>query len=384
MSRANPQAAIVSEEQLVPRANRLTIKKNNQRVALDSDITDTLLRLIVGILRHHKLYKPVSLTATVPVIYLQHSQHDTSTTSTRGIKVSKLNLLRNQKSNMCLQSEVEEEKVICVQLTIVEEPVAVELANSISIEEQRHQQRPTIEASAVQSLLDLRKGSKSEDISATDNDATQDSSCSDTDEEKEDETDASDDSDMDLSADEPQGDDEVVGYGKLEALTSINVSKVIEKAVQAKVLTEIKKLLPTHVSKAVANQISLFTKPSTNTDDLSEMELKLKLLSKMQLNKSYETLDTHLQLYNNLYESVSIDQEALDTQDAEPSFHKRTHDEQDPHNDRWLTKKSRAANATNRRTTWFDLLLKSDIDKNEDHILGPSTVAIAKKLKELI
>ncbi|GKC86068.1 hypothetical protein Tco_1141785 [Tanacetum coccineum] len=231
MSRANPQAAIVSEEQLVPRANRLTIKKNNQRVALDSDITDTLLRLIVGILRHHKLYKPVSLTAT----------HDTSTTSTRGIKVSKLNLLRNQKSNMCLQSEVEEEKVICVQLTIVEEPVAVELANSISIEEQRHQQRPTIEASAVQSLLDLRKGSKvirleslrqekqpvaeegssaahnkyyeSEDILATDNDATQDSSCSDTDEEKEDETYASDDSDMDLSADEPQGDDDAAGYG---------------------------------------------------------------------------------------------------------------------------------------------------------------------------
>ncbi|GKC86069.1 hypothetical protein Tco_1141786 [Tanacetum coccineum] len=121
------------------------------------------------------------------------------------------------------------------------------------------------------------------------------------------------------------------------------------------------------------NQISLFTKPSTNTDDLSEMELKLKLLSKMQLNKFYETLDTHLQFYNNLYESVSIDQEALDTQDVEPSFHKRTHDDQDPHNDRWLTKKSRAANATNRRTTWFDLLLKSDIDKNEDHILGPST-----------
>ncbi|GJU63279.1 hypothetical protein Tco_1245114 [Tanacetum coccineum] len=32
MSRANPQAAIVSEEQLVPSANILIIKKNNQRV----------------------------------------------------------------------------------------------------------------------------------------------------------------------------------------------------------------------------------------------------------------------------------------------------------------------------------------------------------------
>nr|GEV18052.1 putative ribonuclease H-like domain-containing protein [Tanacetum cinerariifolium] len=34
--------------------------------------------------------------------------------------------------------------------------------------------------------------------------------------------------------------------------------------------------------------------------------------------------------------------------------------------------------------TWFDLFLKSDIDKDENHILGPSTVAIAKKFKELI
>ncbi|GJY42131.1 hypothetical protein Tco_0429401 [Tanacetum coccineum] len=70
MSRANPQAVIVSEEQLVPSANILIIKKNNQRVASDSNIIDTLLRLVVGILRHHKLYKLVSLIATVPVIYL--------------------------------------------------------------------------------------------------------------------------------------------------------------------------------------------------------------------------------------------------------------------------------------------------------------------------
>ncbi|GJU38666.1 hypothetical protein Tco_1191623, partial [Tanacetum coccineum] len=65
MSIANPQAAIVSEEQLVPIDNRLKIKKNNQRVASYSNITDTLLKLVVGILKHHKLYKPVSLTATV-------------------------------------------------------------------------------------------------------------------------------------------------------------------------------------------------------------------------------------------------------------------------------------------------------------------------------
>ncbi|GJW47491.1 hypothetical protein Tco_0079137 [Tanacetum coccineum] len=55
---------------LVPRANRLVIKKNNQRVASDSHITDTMLRFVVEILRHHKLYNPVSLTTTVPIIYL--------------------------------------------------------------------------------------------------------------------------------------------------------------------------------------------------------------------------------------------------------------------------------------------------------------------------
>ncbi|GJS88416.1 hypothetical protein Tco_0771052 [Tanacetum coccineum] len=70
MSRTNSQVEIVSEEQLVPRTNRLVIKKNNQRVASDSHITDTMLRFVVDILRHHKLYKPVSLTATVPIIYL--------------------------------------------------------------------------------------------------------------------------------------------------------------------------------------------------------------------------------------------------------------------------------------------------------------------------
>ncbi|GKB03774.1 hypothetical protein Tco_0831917, partial [Tanacetum coccineum] len=61
---------IVSKEQLVQCANRLVIKKNNQRVASDSHITDTMLRFVVEILRHHKLYNSVSLTTTVPIIYL--------------------------------------------------------------------------------------------------------------------------------------------------------------------------------------------------------------------------------------------------------------------------------------------------------------------------
>ncbi|GJZ10986.1 hypothetical protein Tco_0545745, partial [Tanacetum coccineum] len=42
---------------------------------------------------------------------------------------------------------------------------------------------------------------------------------------------------------------------KLKALTNFNVSKAFEKAVQAKVLTEIKKLLPTHIPNAIANYV---------------------------------------------------------------------------------------------------------------------------------
>ncbi|GJS72727.1 hypothetical protein Tco_0705568 [Tanacetum coccineum] len=44
MLRTNPHATIVPEEQLVLSGNRLKITKNNQRVASDTNITDTTLR----------------------------------------------------------------------------------------------------------------------------------------------------------------------------------------------------------------------------------------------------------------------------------------------------------------------------------------------------
>ncbi|GJW53904.1 hypothetical protein Tco_0097989 [Tanacetum coccineum] len=162
---------------------------------------------------------------------------------------------------------------------------------------------------------------------------------------------------------------------KLEALTNFNVSEAFEKDVQEKVLTVIKKLLPSHIPKAVANyvrprintyvlkvmknnQINLFTQSSTSTDNLLEMDLKLKLLNRIHLNKSNETHTTHQQLYDTLYDSITLDQQALDAQNAEPSFHKRSHDNQDTPNDH--------------------------IDQNKNNILGPYTVAIAKKLKAII
>ncbi|GJV49407.1 hypothetical protein Tco_1439619 [Tanacetum coccineum] len=40
-----------------------------------------------------------------------------------------------------------------------------------------------------------------------------------------------------------------------------------------------------------------------------------------------------------------------------------------------------SAGAAKRRANWFDMLLKSNIDQNEDHLLGLSTAAVAKNIK---
>ncbi|GKF38618.1 hypothetical protein Tco_0118679, partial [Tanacetum coccineum] len=149
--------------------------------------------------------------------------------------------------------------------------------------------------------------------------------------------------------------------------------------------------------------MNLFTQSSTSTDDLLEMDLKLKLLNQIHLNKSNDTHTTHQQLYDSLYESIILDQDALDAQVVQSSFNKRRNrspvvrvqddtpamqplDKADTlikkhSNPEWFPKKLGLAK---RRTTWFDLFLKSDIDMDENHILGPLTVAIEKKFKELI
>ncbi|GKB26111.1 hypothetical protein Tco_0865512 [Tanacetum coccineum] len=137
---------------------------------------------------------------------------------------------------------------------------------------------------------------------------------------------------------------------KLEALTNFNVSEAFEKAVKAKVLTELKKLLPTHILKAIGN----YVRPHLNT-------------SLLDIIKAKKSPVIHAQ----------VDTPAIQPLDQEDEY-VRNHP-----NSEWFPKKSRLANAK-RRTIWFDLLLKSDIDQNENHILGPSTVAVAKKIEAII
>ncbi|GJY59306.1 hypothetical protein Tco_0459198 [Tanacetum coccineum] len=277
-------------------------------------------------------------------------------------------------------------------LTIAEETVAVELAKSFSIDEQRTQQRRRSQLTIDNDVADMYaewgqklKGSVVKDPANLF-----------------DETPINELIDLmsnpvytyahtTSTVHKPEGNPK-----KLKALAIINVSKAFEKAVQARVLTEIKKLLPTHIPTAIIN----YDRPCLNTS--------IKLLNRIHLNKSNDTHTTHQQLYDTLYESITLDQEALNAQDADPSFHKRSSrrktspvvhaqddtpvmqplDQEDEYirtcpNPEWYTK-SGSAGATKRRTTWFDLLLKSDIDQNKNHILGPSTVAIVKKLKAII
>ncbi|GJY80706.1 hypothetical protein Tco_0493457 [Tanacetum coccineum] len=123
-------------------------------------------------------------------------------------------------------------------LTIAEETIVGELANFISIQEPRTQRRLAVDDPIVQSLLDLWKGSKASRLenlkqkkqivtgegssnahnkyyanSDTDNDTILYSSCPDTSEESDNETDDADDSNMDLSNNNLDRDDDAVRFG---------------------------------------------------------------------------------------------------------------------------------------------------------------------------
>ncbi|GKF21818.1 hypothetical protein Tco_0070456 [Tanacetum coccineum] len=132
-------------------------------------------------------------------------------------------------------------RYVTIADNIVEVPVTIELVKSISIEEQRRQQRDIMTQLLIDQQIDkdvedmyaelesikqmkqavTGEGSSAahakyyefENTSATDSDATRGSSCSDTNEEKDDETSDFDDSDMELSDDSPQGDDDAIGFG---------------------------------------------------------------------------------------------------------------------------------------------------------------------------
>nr|GEU56126.1 hypothetical protein [Tanacetum cinerariifolium] len=435
MSRANPQATIASEEQLMPPpiSNKPYTKPPTENELLafiktlgyDEDPKEKLTsiphfvatilhqpwRAILGVLNKCLTGKDTSWDRD------RHPNHlNTSNTKSRRMKVIKAKLKRNPKQHM---SPIRREK----------EAMAVELAKSVSIEEQRLQhhkimtqlttekqvEKDVEEGYAAERGLKLKevqacRGEESsaaqdenykfEDISESNSYATQSSSCSDTD--KDDDKDDTEDFDTNIYEDNDKRDDDdgagfrVFMYNKsqelpkftpcslivtcssmedftnflhdspIQELMDLLSKPVFTDAQTTSVVANLERNLeemfaddadhhilspPTTTThdlvtnpqqgslqekaKKLMEMINLFTTPPPMTvDDLSEMELKLKFLNKIYKSKSFESHDTHQNLYDLIYESICLDQETIDAQDTEPSFKKRPHDHQDSPNDR--------------------------------------------------
>ncbi|GJT85279.1 hypothetical protein Tco_1066996 [Tanacetum coccineum] len=260
MSRIISQAEIVSEEQLVPRANSLVIKKNNQCVTSDSHITDIMLRFIVEILRHHKLYKLIpppdpNNTYIKPPLenqileFIKTLGYD-EYPKIKMIAISKMVATRLHQPwrailsvlNRCLTGKDSMMQSRRKRDTRMAKKVESEKAKIIDEPEEQHvspvksgrKKGFIFEDPAVQSLLDLWKVSKANRLESlmqkkqpvtregssvahnkyydTDSDAKFYSSSSEKTEESANETDDTDKSDMDLSYDNLHGDDDAARY----------------------------------------------------------------------------------------------------------------------------------------------------------------------------
>ncbi|GKD58617.1 hypothetical protein Tco_1296126, partial [Tanacetum coccineum] len=199
--------------------------------------------------------------------------------------------------------------------------VEVKLAKFVNIEEQLIQQHDTM--TQLKTKRQVKKDVKDmyaaewglklkglaiedaafEDILVTDSDATRDSSCSDTDEKKNDETDDSDDLYMNLSDDEPKGDDDAAGFKVFMyyKLTELPKSTSFSPIVTCSSLEYIQNLLSkppvhelidlmsnlvytdAHTTSAVAN-----TKGNTEAiaQNFKEYDQKLEALSSIKVSET--------------------------------------------------------------------------------------------------
>ncbi|GJX68036.1 hypothetical protein Tco_0303763 [Tanacetum coccineum] len=245
-SRTNSQAEIISEEQLVLHV------KNNQRVAPDSHITDTMLRFTLGYdedpetkmiaiskMVATRLHQPWRAILSVlnrmgsekaKIVDEPEEQHVSPVKSGRG---KGFMCYGDQVTNVSnkLKKDVVPRKTRSP--TIAEETLVV---TDTYAEWGQKLKGPAVDDPAVRSLLDLQKGSNASrleslkqkkqavtreessaarnkyyDSSNTDSDAIFYSPSSDKTEKSANETDDADDSDMDLYDDNPEGDDDAAG-----------------------------------------------------------------------------------------------------------------------------------------------------------------------------
>ncbi|GKC86969.1 hypothetical protein Tco_1147618, partial [Tanacetum coccineum] len=377
-------------------------------------------------------------------------------------------------------------------LTIAEETVVGELANSISIQESRSQQRqrsqltidsqtdkaiadmynewgqklkgPAVEDLAVQSLLDLQKGLK---VSRLENsDATLYSSSSDKSEESTNETDDAEEIDMDLSNDNPQGDDDArygvfmhnkstttpsstylsltVTSSSLDFIHTLldetpaneltdfishdaHTTSVVQYPEENPKLTSYisgnvpdknachipslpAKKIPYHTitsqpSSLQAKAKKLMQKSKKNmrkfnfkkavAQKFKEYDQKLEAFTKFNVSKAFEkavqaksndTHTTHQKLYDTLYEFIILDQDAIDAQAAQLSFHKRSYDNQDPSNNREGENKKKRRKDVCEPYSRSSRRNRSPVVTVQDHTpaMQPLDQADTKKFKELI
>nr|GEZ38049.1 reverse transcriptase domain-containing protein [Tanacetum cinerariifolium] len=181
------------------------------------------------------------------------------------------------------------------------------------------------------------------------------SSSSDKIEESANETDDVDEFDMDLLDDYPDRDDDATGYGVFmhTKSTATPNSTYLSPTVTSSTLDFIQTLL----DETTINELTNFMSHTVYTD--------------AQTTSMVHNPEGNLELTSYISGASEV---PLDQEDENVRNHP---------NPEWFLKKSGLANAK-KRTTWFDLLLKSDIDQNKNHILGPSTVTIAKKIKTII
>ncbi|GJS74250.1 hypothetical protein Tco_0707091 [Tanacetum coccineum] len=439
MSRTNSQ--IVPEEQLVPHGNRLVIKKNNQRVASDSHITDTMMRFVVEILRHPKLYNPVSLTTTVPIIYLHqsdsklHSSQDdhpiTKLLNTTngdykfGMEVPDAiisDAIRNKagyKYYMAKKVESEKAKIVdkpekqhvspiksgrgkgfmCYgdqvenipnklkkdvvprktrSLTIDKEAVVgddndaryrVFMYNKSTATPNSTYLSPTVTSSSldfIQTLLDETPANKLTYFMShpvyTDAQTTS-------------------------VVHNPVGNPKLTSY--IAGASEVPLAKKIPypttypqpSSLQAKA----KKLM----QKAKKN-MRKFRFKKVVAQKFKEYDQKLEALTNFNVSEAFKKPSKKKKKHRKDVGEPSPRSSRRNRspvvilQDDTPAM--KPLDQADTlikkhSNPKWFPKKS---GLTKRSMTWFDLFLKSDINKDENHILRPSTVAIAKKFKELI
>ncbi|GKD60061.1 hypothetical protein Tco_1297570 [Tanacetum coccineum] len=491
MSRSNPRAVISTEEQLVPSANRCKITKNNQRVASDTNITDTMLRFVVGILRHHKLYKLESLTATGIVhsanldfasLIWDEFEWQVVDRITKPTKMSKLmytrftkliidhflscnksiprrsdfdmhsggqdlpftKLTNTIKGNYIFEMEIPDTMIddafkkstgykyyrakkakskkakadeelkeqhvspvksgrrkgymrlgdqeanvpnmfkknamtrktrsLTVADNIVEEPAAVELANSINVEDTYVEwgqkcKDLVVEDPNAQLLLDLRKGSKASMLESL-----------------------------------KQAKQAVEGEGSIEPKGDDDVAVLLKSTyLSLRVTTSSLEYIQTLLNDPPTNKLMDFMSNLVYTDaQITSAVIYLEGNPELTISISSASVvppgspidrewDKRKKRQKDAGQSSTrslrkdktpIVYAQEDTYADQPQDQEDLYVQERP-NTGWFMKKLGLANAI-RRTTWSDLLLKSNIDQNEDHILGPSTVAIAKKLKGII